>query len=180
MYRGFDIGTDKLPQAERRGVPHHVIDIVDPTDEYTAADFARDASRTIREIHARGKLPLVVGGTGFYYRALTRGLFPGPGRDADLRTRLESTASRRDHLPHQCFVGSIVRRPRGSAARLKRIVRARRFSDGLSVDRSLRWTVSPIDVDIILIALKLPGAVISDRVTRRVDQQSASGLLDEI
>ena len=82
VYRGFDIGTDKLPTRERRGIPHHLIDIADPTDEYTAAQFARDASRIIREIQARRKLPVVVGGTGFYYRALTRGLFPGPGRDA--------------------------------------------------------------------------------------------------
>src|SRR4029077_4035012 len=94
VYRGFDIGTDKLPMAQRRGIPHHLIDIVEPTEEYTAAQFARDASAAIRDILSRGKLPIVVGGTGFYYRALTRGLFPGPGRDAELRTRLERVASR--------------------------------------------------------------------------------------
>src|SRR6187200_771160 len=65
VYRGFDIGTDKVPVSERRGIPHHLIDIVEPTDEYTAARYARDAARTIREIHGRGALPLVVGGTGF-------------------------------------------------------------------------------------------------------------------
>ena len=80
VYRGFDIGTDKVPLDERRGIPHHLIDIADPTEVYTAAQFARDAARVIRDIHARGKLPILVGGTGFYYRALTRGLFPGPGR----------------------------------------------------------------------------------------------------
>src|SRR6266480_7139441 len=69
VYRGFDIGTDKIAPADRRGIPHHLIDIVDPTDEYTAAQFAQDAARTIRDLHARGKLPLLVGGTGFYYRA---------------------------------------------------------------------------------------------------------------
>src|SRR4029077_18378124 len=95
VYRGFDIGTDKLPASARRGIPHHLIDIVDPTDEYTAAQFARDAAAVIRGIHARGKLPILAGGTGFYFRALTRGLFPGPGRDAALRGRLESIAERR-------------------------------------------------------------------------------------
>src|SRR4029079_16932818 len=95
VYRGFDIGTDKVPLSERGGIRHHLIDIVDPADEYTAAQFARDAARTIRDIHARGKLPLIVGGTGFYYRALTRGLFPGRGRDAELRARLETVAARR-------------------------------------------------------------------------------------
>src|SRR5262249_7898845 len=84
-YRGFDIGTDKVARADQRGIPHHLIDIVDPTDEYTAAQYARDASRVVRDIDARGRLPILVGGTGFYYRALTRGLFPGPGRDAALR-----------------------------------------------------------------------------------------------
>src|SRR5213592_4306228 len=95
VYRGFDIGTDKVPVAERRGIPHHLIDIVDPTEEYTAARYAHDAAAVIRVVHARGGLPIVVGGTGFYFRALTRGLFPGPGRDAALRARLEAIAERR-------------------------------------------------------------------------------------
>ena len=92
VYRGFDIGTDKLPTADRRGIPHHLIDVVDPDGEYTAAQYARDASAIIRDIQARGRLPIVTGGTGFYFRALTRGLFPGPGRDADLRARLDAIA----------------------------------------------------------------------------------------
>src|SRR3954471_13543130 len=90
VYRGFDIGTDKVPDAERRGVPHHLIDIADPTEVYTAAQFARDADRAIRDIHGRGKLPILVGGTGFYYRALVRGLFPGPAADERLRARLDA------------------------------------------------------------------------------------------
>src|SRR5438270_153331 len=95
VFRGFDIGTDKIALADRRGIPHHLIDIVDPTEEYTAAQFARDAAAAIRDIHARGNVPILAGGTGFYYRALTRGLFPGPGRDEALRTRLEAIAGRR-------------------------------------------------------------------------------------
>ena len=95
VYRGFDIGTDKLPLDARRGIPHHLIDIADPTEVYTAAQFARDAAACIRDIHARGHLPILVGGTGFYYRALTRGLFPGPGADEALRARLDRVASRR-------------------------------------------------------------------------------------
>src|SRR5688572_22611879 len=95
VYRGFDIGTDKPPIEERRGIPHHLIDIADPTEVYTAAQFARDAAAVIRDIHARGKLPILVGGTGFYYRALTRGLFPGPGADEALRARLDRVAERR-------------------------------------------------------------------------------------
>ena len=77
VYRGFDIGTDKLPVAQRRGIPHHLIDIVDPSGDYTAAQFASEAAALVNDIHGRGNLPLVVGGTGFYYRALTRGLTKG-------------------------------------------------------------------------------------------------------
>src|SRR6185295_11335784 len=95
VYRGFDIGTDKVAVEDQRGVPHHLIDIADPTAVYTAAQYARDASRVIREIHARGALPILVGGTGFYYRALTRGLFPGPGADDELRARLDRVAARK-------------------------------------------------------------------------------------
>src|SRR5262245_9984974 len=82
VYRGFDIGTDKIAPEDRRGIPHHLIDFVDPREEYTAAQFARDAAEAVRAIQERGRVPIVVGGTGFYYRALTRGLFPGPGKDA--------------------------------------------------------------------------------------------------
>src|SRR5262249_19667862 len=126
VYRGFDIGTDKVALADQRGISHHLIDIVDPTDEYTAAQYARDASRVVREIHARGRLPILVGGTGFYYRALTRGLFPGPGRDAALRERLETIAGRRG----VAFLHRMLARvDRASAIRIqprdrKRLVRA--------------------------------------------------------
>src|SRR5690606_38400471 len=95
VYRGFDIGTDKVPMGERRGIPHHLIHTVLPTAEYTAADCGRDAARAVDEIHARGRLPILAGGTGFYYRALVRGLFPGPGKDASVRARLERIAARR-------------------------------------------------------------------------------------
>jgi tRNA dimethylallyltransferase len=95
VYRGFDIGTDKLSMAERRGIPHHLIDIADPPEVYTAAQFALDAERVIRDIHGRRKLPILVGGTGFFYRALTRGLCPGPGAAEALRSRLDRVAERK-------------------------------------------------------------------------------------
>ena len=95
VYRGFDIGTDKVPADEQGGIPHHCVDIVEPAAEYTAADYARDAMAAISAIHARGRLPILVGGTGFYYRALARGLFPGPGRDDRVRGRLDAMAARR-------------------------------------------------------------------------------------
>ena len=126
VYRGFDIGTDKVPMHERRGIPHHLIDIADPTDEYTAAQFARDAAVLVDDLHAEGKLPILVGGTGFYYRALTRGLFPGPGKNAELRGRLERVAERKGV---ETLHRMVARVDPESAARiqprdLKRLVRA--------------------------------------------------------
>ena len=93
VYRGFDIGTDKVPDAQQQGIPHHMVDVADPTEEYSAARYAREAAATIRNITARGKLPILVGGTGLYYRALTRGFFPGP-------TRLSAFSTRRTHDAH--------------------------------------------------------------------------------
>ena len=185
VYRGFDIGTDKIAPEDRRGIPHHLIDIADPTDEYTAAQFARDAARVVRDIHGRGRLPMVVGGTGFYYRALTRGLFPGPGKDAALRRRLESIAERRG----VAFLHRMLKRvDAGSALRiqprdLKRLVRALEvyFLTGRPLTAHFADTASPLpDVDVIAIALRLPAAATSERVTRRVDEQFERGLLDEI
>jgi len=185
VYRGFDIGTDKIAPGDRRGVPHHLIDIADPTDEYTAAQFARDAAQIVRDIHARGRLPILAGGTGFYYRAVTRGLFPGPGKDAALRRRLESIAERRG----MTFLHRMLKRVDAASALriqprdLKRLVRALEvyFLTGRPLTAHFADTASPLpDVEVIAIALRLPAAATSERVTRRVDQQFARGLLDEI
>jgi tRNA dimethylallyltransferase len=185
VYRGFDIGTDKIAPADQRGIPHHLIDIADPTDEYTAAQFARDASSAVRDIHARGRVPLLVGGTGFYYRALTRGLFPGPGKNAALRRRLEAVAERRGTTFLHRLLGRV---DEASAARIqprdvKRMVRALEvyFLTGRPLTAHFVETRSPLpDVTVTPIALRLPADQTSVRVTRRVDEQFASGLLDEI
>jgi tRNA dimethylallyltransferase len=185
VYRGFDIGTDKPPASDRARIPHHLIDIADPTDEYTAAQYARDAAAAIRDILARGRRPVLAGGTGFYYRALTRGLFPGPGRDPALRRRLESMADRRG----VAFLHRFLRRvDPASAARiqprdLKRLVRALEvyLLTGRALTAHFADTRSPIpDLDVLAFALRLPAAQISARVTRRVDDQFDRGLLDEI
>lgn len=185
VYRGFDIGTDKVPAQSRRGVPHHLIDIVDPTEEYTVAQYAHDATAAIADIQGRGKLPILVGGTGLYYRSVTRGLFPGPGRNEALRRRLESIFDRRG--PE--FLHRMLRRiDRVSAARIqprdrKRVVRALEvfFLTGRPLSAHFAETRSPLaGVDVLPIGVRLPTAEIAERVSRRVDEQFARGLLDEI
>ena len=185
VYRGFDIGTDKLAEPQRRGIPHHLIDIADPTSIYTAAQFARDAERTIRDIHARGRLPVLVGGTGFYYRALVRGLFPGPGADEQMRARLDRIASRRGP---ECLHRLLRRVDPESAARImprdrRRLVRALEvyFATGQPLTAHFDRTQSLIaDCEVISIALSIPAALIAVRVARRVDEQFARGIVDEV
>lgn len=186
VYRGFDIGTDKVPVDQRRGIAHHLIDIADPADEYTAAQFARDAAAAVQDIHARGKLPIVVGGTGFYYRALTRGLFPGPGKDAGLRARLEEIAKRKgvEHLHRM-----VARVDPESGARiqrrdLKRLIRALEvyFQTGKPLTAHFNETVSPLPADVAIgaIALRMPAPWLAERLARRVDEQFDAGLIQEI
>ena len=101
LYRYFDIGSAKLAQAGRRGIPHHLIDILDPDQEFSAGEYARRGRQVLAEISARGALPVVVGGTGFYLRALLEGLFPGPGRDQAVRLRLAAREKRRPGSLHR-------------------------------------------------------------------------------
>jgi tRNA dimethylallyltransferase len=185
VYRGFDIGTDKPSLEHRRGIPHHLIDIADPTEVYTAAQFAEDAARAIREIHRRGKLPVLVGGTGFYYRALTRGLFPGPGADEELRQRLRRIADMRGP---EWLHRMLQRVDAESADRimprdLKRVVRALEvyFSTGQPLTTHFAQTRSLIaDCEVVATALRLPPPLTAERVARRVDQQFERGIVAEV
>jgi tRNA dimethylallyltransferase len=185
VYRGFDIGTDKLSPEEQRGIPHHLIDIADPTEVYTAAQFARDAAAAIRDIDRRGRLPMLVGGTGFYYRALTRGLFPGPGADEALRRRLHRIADTRgvERLHRLLQRADPPAAQRIMPRDLKRLVRALEvyFSTGKPLTEHFGDTASLIaDCDVIPLALRLPPDLTAARVARRVDQQFARGIVAEV
>jgi tRNA dimethylallyltransferase len=114
VYRGFDIGTAKVPPFERQGVPHHLLDIVEPTSLFTAGDYARVAEAAVSEISGRGRTAVLVGGTGFYLRGLLEGLSPGPSRDDVLRARLQGRELRRPGSLHRI----LARLDPASAARI--------------------------------------------------------------
>nr|WP_254062105.1 tRNA (adenosine(37)-N6)-dimethylallyltransferase MiaA [Acidobacterium sp. S8] len=95
VYRDMEIGTAKPDKADRERLPHHLIDVVDPTENYTAGDYSRDARAALSAIVARGHLPIITGGTGLYLRALVDGLFAGPQRSESLRERLKLSDKRR-------------------------------------------------------------------------------------
>lgn len=185
VYRGFDIGTDKVPAAQQRGVPHHLVDVVGPCDTYSAALYVRDAMAAIQGVKARGHLPILVGGTGLYYRALTRGLFPGPGRDDRVRERLTTIARRRG--PERLHRW-LARVDPESAQRIaprdeKRAVRA--LEVFLLTRRPLTEhfadTVSPLaGHQVVAFGLRLGPEESARRIARRVDRQFDQGLLGEI
>ncbi len=185
VYRGFDIGTDKLPIAQQEGIPHHMVDIVDPDDEYSAARYAREAAAVIRDITARGKLPILVGGTGLYYRALTRGFFPGPARDTALRTRLERVAQRKGV---ECLYRWLARLDPPSALRiqprdLKRLIRALEvyLLTGRPLTDHFASTEPALpEYRIVTFALSVEKAETAARVAQRVDAQFEGGLLQEV
>ena len=96
LYREFEIGTAKPTPEERARVPHHLFDLAGPEEELTAGEYARSARQVLNEIRERGHLPIIVGGTGLYLRALVEGLFPGPERSEELRARLRARAKERE------------------------------------------------------------------------------------
>jgi tRNA dimethylallyltransferase len=185
VYRGFDIGTDKVPAAARQGVPHHMIDVADPTEEYSAARYAREAAAVIRDISRRGRLPILVGGTGLYYRSLTRGFFPGPSRDPGLRARLERIADRKGTPRLHVLLGRI---DPASAVRIsppdrKRLIRALEvyFLTGRPLTMHFADTQSPLpEYRVTSVALLISAEATAARVAARVDAQFEQGLLDEI
>jgi tRNA dimethylallyltransferase len=185
VYKRFDIGTDKVPPEEQRGIRHHLIDVVEPTEEYSAARYAREAAAAVRDILARGRVPIVTGGTGFYYRALTRGLFEGPGRDAALRARLDAIASRRGVERLHAWLARV---DPDSGARVqardqKRIVRALEvyLLTGRPLSAHFAATRSPLERQpLVTLALRVPASLTAERVARRVDEQFARGVVAEV
>jgi tRNA dimethylallyltransferase len=112
MYREFEIGTAKPTAEERATAPHHLFDIVEPTGYITAGEYARQARQVLEDIKARGQVPIVVGGTGLYLRALLEGLFPGPQRSEELRERLRERAAQKN----SAHLHKILRRLDAAAA----------------------------------------------------------------
>lgn len=116
IYRRFQIGTAKVPESERHGIHHHLIDLVEPGELFTAGDYARVARTVLDQISRRGRIPVVVGGTGFYLRALLEGLSPGPPRQDALRVRLQRRERKRPGSLHRI----LTRLDPAAAARIHR------------------------------------------------------------
>jgi tRNA dimethylallyltransferase len=184
LYRYFDVGTAKITVDERRGVPHHLIDIAQPEAVFTAGDYARLARAALAEISGRGSLPIVAGGTGFYLRALMLGLFEGPSRNHTLRQRLQEREARRSGSLHRLL-------QRWDAAAARRIHR----NDTNKITRALEVIVTekqslttmfergrdPLTgYRVLWLGLNPPRAELYTRLERRARLMFEHGLIEEV
>jgi len=184
VYRGLDIGTAKPSAAVRERVPHHLIDIADPRDHYSAGSFVRDADRAIAEVSARGRVPIVVGGTHFYVRALLHGLFPEPPKDPGLRRRLEDEW---DADPGQVRARLALLDPeaarRIAPADRQRTLRALEVCQLAGRPMTQLWREHPLLAPryaYLMLGLRLPVRDLHARIAVRVERMFAAGLLDEV
>lgn len=184
VYREFEIGTAKPPRAERARVPHHMIDVASPRESFTAGEYARQARSALRDIAARGKLPIVVGGTGLYLRALISGLFAGPSRSEDLRLRLQEKQRDRGNP----YLHRILRRMDSAAAAkihandTPKIIRAIEVCLAEREKMSELWKKGrdPLTgFHIVRLGLDPDRARLYDRINQRCEQMFRDGLIGE-
>jgi tRNA dimethylallyltransferase len=187
IYRGMDLGTAKPTAAERAAVPHHLIDIIDPDRSYSAAQFCADATRLMREIIGRGRVPLLAGGTMLYFKALREGLSELPQADAAVRAAIEAEA-REKGWP--ALHAELARIDAASAARLnpadaQRIQRAlevfRVTGKALSALQGARVAAARAPYRFVPLAL-VPAerALLHRRIEARFDAMLAAGLVEEL
>lgn len=185
VYQGFDIGTDKPSPEDRRAVPHHLLDCVDPGIQFTAADFVRGALAAAADIIRRGRTPFVVGGTGLYIKALVDGLFPGPGRDPVLRAALEAEAAEKglEALFRELeeVDPGYARKVRGrDRVRIIRALEVYRLT-GRPLSEHFLGTASPTGgYRTVRIGLELDRPALRRRIEDRVDRMFERGLVDEV
>ncbi|MCE9566305.1 MAG: tRNA (adenosine(37)-N6)-dimethylallyltransferase MiaA [Planctomycetes bacterium] len=194
VYRGMDIGTAKPALAERTRVPHHLIDVLDPWESLSVAWWLDHAAEACRNITARGKRPLFVGGTPFYLKALLHGLFDGPPADEELRRDLEVEA---EQVGKEALHARLATVDPKTATRLhpndvRRVVRALEVH-ALTGKPISAWQQTwdtpaftehpeqaPTPVRIPAVVLELPREVLYERINKRVEVMLASGWLDEV
>jgi len=186
VYRGMDIGTAKPPPSEREGVPHHLIDIIDPTEAYSAARFRADSLRVTGEITARGRIPLLAGGTMLYFKALREGLSKLPESDAAVRARIDAEAAERGW---PALHAELARVDADTAARLEP-ADSQRIQRALEVHRVTGKPMSQLlakrgkarlPFRLIVFAL-MPSdrSVLHQRIEKRFDVMLERGLVDEL
>lgn len=184
VYRELEIGTAKPSQEERRRVPHHLIDIVGPEESFTAGDYSRLARQAIGDIAAHGHLPIVVGGSGLYLRALLEGLFAGPPRSEELRIRLRERAQERG----TDYLHKLLRRIDPAAAQtihandVPKVVRALEVSISARAPMTGLWQQGRDALQgfrILRVGLNPDREALYARINQRAQEMFSNGLLEE-
>jgi tRNA dimethylallyltransferase len=185
VYRGMDIGTAKPTAAERTAVPHHLIDVLDPAERWSAARFVGEANRLIAQIRGRGRLPLLVGGTMLYFKALREGIAPMPEADPEVRAAIDRRAAA---VGWPVLHAELARVDPATAARLapndaQRIQRALEVwqASGRALSDWQRDTTAPDATALPLVSLEPQSrAWLHERIADRFDAMLAAGLVDEV
>lgn len=184
VYRRMDIGTGKPTPEERRAVPHHLLDLVDPDEHYHAARFVREAAEAIRAIRARGRQAVLVGGTGLYLRALLRGLALVPGRDPAIRAEIADRARREGLSVLYAELAAVdpeaaARIHPNDLLRLTRALEIYRLT-GERPSRVLAWGFPSPPEGVLILGLTMPRPSLYALLEDRVDTMLARGLLEEV
>lgn len=185
VYQGFDIGTDKLPLHQRENIPHHLLDIINPHSQFTAAEFVNLAMKAIHSILRRKRFPLIAGGTGLYLKALIDGLFPESKKDPLLRLRLQKEAEEKglDHLRKKLMkIDPVYCQKIGKKDKM-RIIRALEvyYATKKPISEHFMKTESSVkDFNIIKIGLKLERNELYKKIEDRVDDMFEKGLIKEV
>lgn len=182
IYRGLDVGTDKASPAQQAEVPHHLLDVMAPDQVLTLAEYQRAAYTAIEDIYARGRLPLLVGGTGLYVRAVLDGLgIPEVSPDAALRAELEAYAARHGALALHARLAALdpVAAGRIDHRNVRRVVRGLEVCLVTGQPISALQAAAPPPYRILRIGLTRPRGALYARIDRRVDEMLARGLLAE-
>ncbi|MEL7472643.1 MAG: tRNA (adenosine(37)-N6)-dimethylallyltransferase MiaA [Planctomycetota bacterium] len=181
VYRGLDIATAKPTEVERGGVPHHLIDLVEPTEAFTVHDWLAAAESAIADIHARGKTPIVVGGTHLYVKAFLEGLFEGPPADEALRAELRAMglATLRAEL-ERVDPEAAGRLHPNDERRTIRALEVQRLTGTPISELQAQWDrAASARTDCVLVGLAWPTEAINPRINARVKQMMEAGLLEE-
>jgi tRNA dimethylallyltransferase len=185
LYRGMDIGTAKPSESERADVPHHLVDVIEPDEEFSVAQYVEAAGAAVQEITARGRVPLFVGGTPLYLKALLRGLFSGPPADWELRRRLQAVAEAEGNAGLHARLAAVdplsARRlhPRDT----RRVIRALEVFE--KTGRSISELQQQFDrartaEECRVFVLDWPRTELQERIDRRVEAMFAAGLVEEV
>jgi tRNA dimethylallyltransferase len=185
VYRGMDIGTAKPSAQERRAVPHHLIDLLDPTETYSAGRFTEDALRVIPEIHSRNRIPLLVGGTMLYYRALAEGMDELPTADPEIRAQIDAEAAKKGWPVLHAELAKVdprtaARLQPGDSQRIQRALEVHRLTGKPISDFQNRpRTELPFPLRAFSIAPE-ERSELHQRIAARFDAMLAAGLVEEL